>query len=127
MKNSEYKERKKAHKKALGKKVFWWKTGAIMTGVFAGIMIPTSILLSMFDNTLAAFMGGTFWELENPDSTAQYFTSDFNNNEEMIEYGKEVVKQVELEGAALLKNDNNTLPLSNGQKVSLFSNSSGLV
>lgn len=122
--DNEFKERKKIYKKELRKKVFWWKTGAIISGVFAGILIPTTVLLSMFDNTLAAFLGGTFWELQNPDMTALYYTSDFNSNEEMIEYGEEVVKQVELEGAALLKNDNNTLPLKSGQKVSLFSNSS---
>ena len=124
MKNNEFKERKKAHKKALNKKVFWWKTGSIITGVLAGIVIPLTVMVTMFDNTITAFMGGSFWELENPDENAQYFTSDFSSTEEMIEYGKEIVKQVEIEGATLLKNDNNCLPLSSGNKVSLFSNSS---
>ena len=124
MKNNEFKERKKAHRKALRKKVFWWKTGAIVTGILAGVVIPLNSILSMFDNTVAAFVGGSFWKLENPDETAQYFTGDFNSNEEMIEYGNNVIKQVELEGAALLKNDNFTLPLDSGKKVSLFSNSS---
>ena len=124
MDEKEFLEIKKNYLNSYRKKTSGWKIGSIVTGVLAGIIIPVSVLLTTFDNTIAAFVGGTFWELVNPDENAIYFKGDFASNEEMIEYGEEVIKQVELEGAALLKNDNNALPLAKNAKVSLFSNSS---
>ena len=72
---------------------------------------------------LPAF-GGSFWELQNEDANAQYYTSDFNSAEEMVNYGLALTQQVEAEGAALLMNNNNALPLAADAKVSTFSSSS---
>ena len=33
----------------------------------------------MFDNTIALFTGGTFWELENEDPNAVYYESYFDD------------------------------------------------
>ena len=44
--------------------------------------------------------------------------------EEMTDYGLEICQQVEAEGAVLLMNENNALPLAEGSAVSCFSNSS---
>lgn len=123
-KKKEFKERKKAYNKARRKAIRPWKGLNILSAVVAIIMIPATILLSMFDNTVAAFVGGTFWTLENADEHAQYFQSDFNSAEEMIEYGLALCETVEVEGAALLMNENNALPLDAGAKVSCFSGSS---
>lgn len=123
-KKKEFKARKKVYKKARRKAVRPWKGLSILTAVIAIIMIPATILLSMFDNTVAAFVGGTFWQLENADEHAQYFTSDFVSAEEMVAYGLDICKQVEAEGAALLMNENNALPLAANAKVSCFSGSS---
>ncbi|MBO5070586.1 MAG: glycoside hydrolase family 3 protein [Roseburia sp.] len=120
----EYKARKKTYHKARRKNIRPWKGLTILSAIVAIIMIPATILLNMFDNTVAAFVGGTFWQLENEDASATYFTSDFASAEEMIEYGLEICKQVEAEGAALLLNENNALPLEAGASVSCFSNSS---
>ena len=88
------------------------------------VFIPLSKILTSFDNTVAAFVGGTFWELQNEDPNAQYFTSDFTAAEEMVDYGLVLCQQVEAEGAALLMNNNNALPLAKDAKVSTFSSSS---
>ena len=72
---------------------------------------PLCTILNTFDNTVAAFVGGTFWKLENEDPNAQYFTTDFSSPEEMVDYGLTVAQQVEAEGAALLMN-NGALPLA---------------
>ena len=42
----------------------------------------------------------------------------------MVNYGLALTQQVEAEGAALLMNNNNALPLAADAKVSTFSNSS---
>lgn len=80
--------------------------------------------LKLFDNTAVLFLGGTFWELVDEDPNAIYYESDFATEQERNEAGAKLVKQVEAEGAALLTNINNTLPLSQNAKVSLFSTSS---
>lgn len=123
-KKKEFKARKKAYNKARRKAIRPWKGLTFLSAVIAVIMIPLTVVLSMFDNTVAAFVGGTFWKLENEDEHAEYFQSDFETAEEMTEYGLELCKQVEAEGAALLINENAALPLAAGAKVSCFSGSS---
>ena len=115
---------KKAYKKTKRKHITPWKILAIICAVMTIISIPLSIFLQKFDNTMAARFGGSFWELENEDTNAQYYTSDFNSAEEMVNYGLALTQQVEAEGAALLMNNNNALPLAADAKVSTFSSSS---
>ena len=100
-----------------------WKSLAILTLVLTLILGPTSIALQIFDNTVAAFVGGTFWKLVNADDSAQYFKTDFRSVEEMIAQGDALCQQVEAEGAVLLTN-NGALPLPAGSRMSCFSTSS---
>ena len=115
---------KKAYKKTKRKTVTPWKALTLISGPIAVIMAVATFALSMFDNTLAAFVGGDFHELVNKDPNAIYYESAFASPEEMVEYGLELCELVEAEGAALLMNENNALPLAKGSKVSCFSNSS---
>ena len=120
----EVKARKKAFRKAKHRAIRPWKGLSIVCAILAVIFVPLYSLLNVFDNSLAIFVGGTFWKLQNEDESAQYFTSDFESAEDMVDYGLQLVQQVEAEGAALLMNENNALPLAEGANVSLFSNSS---
>ena len=115
---------KKAYKKTKRKHITPWKILAIICAVVTIVSIPLSILLQKFDNSMAARFGGSFWKLQNEDTNAQYYTSDFNSAEEMVNYGLALTQQVEAEGAALLMNNNNALPLAADAKVSTFSSSS---
>ena len=124
MDKKERKAKKKAYKKARRKFNQPWKLLTIIFAVVAIIVAPVSYALDMFDNPAVLFLGGTFWELENEDANVQYYKGDFANEKERVEAGANLVYQVEAEGAALLKNDNKTLPLASGSKVSLFSTSS---
>lgn len=124
MGNQEKRNRKKAFRKAKHRAIRPWKGLSILFAIIAVITIPIYSVLSMFDNTIAAFVGGTFWKLENEDASAQRFTLDFQSVEEMTDYGLELCKLVEAEGAALLTNENGALPLGRNTSVSLFSNSS---
>ena len=122
----EVKARKKAFRKAKHRAIRPWKGLSIVCAILAVIFVPLYSLLNVFDNSLAIFVGGTFWKLKNEDQSAQYFTSDFESTEDMVDYGLQLVQQVEAEGAALLMNENNALPLSKDetQKLSLLGFSS---
>ena len=115
---------RKAIKKELNKAFGLWKKLSILLGIFTVIFWGTFKLLSVFDNTFAIMINEKFWILENEDPNAVYYKSDFESNEQMTEYGIDLVKRVESEGAALLKNENSALPLPKNAKVSLFSTSS---
>ena len=115
---------KKAYKKAKRKTITLWKVLTILCAIVMIISVPLSVLAAKFDNTMAARFGGSFWKLQNEDTNAQYYTSDFNSAEEMVNYGLALTQQVEAEGAALLMNNNNALPLAADAKVSTFSSSS---
>ncbi len=118
-----YKQEKKAYKAVKRKLVTPWKALTIFFLVLPLILAPLTIVLDMFDNTLAAMLGGSFHELVNEDPDAQYFVSDFETQDEMTAYGLELCRLVEAEGATLLLN-NGALPLAEGAKVSTLSSSS---
>ena len=53
-----------------------------------------------------------------------YYPSAYSDDAALASHEKEVCENLEAEGAVLLKNDNNTLPLAKTTKFSLFSTSS---
>ena len=125
---AEKKAQKKAFKKARRRARRPWKFLTLLSAPLAILFTIIFIVVSMFDNTVALFVGGTFWELENADKDAIYYEGDFKTEQERTEKGAELVKQVEAEGASLLMNekvnDKAALPLDKEAKVSLFSTSS---
>lgn len=122
MKNT--KENKKAYKKARRKATRPWKGITWISGILSIILILATVITTLFDNTFAVLIGGTFTTLVGEDKNAQYYASDFNTIEEKQQYEDWLCRQVEAEGAALLLNENNALPLESGAKVSCFSSSS---
>lgn len=120
----EHKIRKKAYKRARRKSHGLWKFLTWASGIFAVILTVAMAVVSSFDNTLALVTGGSFWKLEKEDPNAQYYIPEYATEEERLEAGYETVYQTEAEGAALLMNQNNALPLEQGARVSTFSSSS---
>lgn len=120
----EFKAKKKEFKRAKRKAFGLWKALTIISAPLAIILTIATVVVATFDNSFSIFVGGTFNNIKNKDENAVYFESDFDSKEEMVQYGIELTKQVEAEGAALLMNENNALPLEKGSKVSCFSNSS---
>ncbi len=121
---NEMKQQKKAFKKARRKATGLWSFLSWLCGILTVILLVATIVVGMFDNTVALFVNNTFWELENEDPNAVYYKEDFATQKDRVDKGYELVKQVEAEGAALLYNADNALPLGKGANVSLFSTSS---
>ena len=122
-KKAELKQLKKAYQKAKRQHVTLWKSLGIFFLVLALIFTVLAPVAKIFDNTMAAMMGGKFWDVIDEDPNAVYFKSDFENDQARLDAGKEICYQVEAEGAALLMN-NGALPLKEGAKVSTLSTSS---
>ncbi len=120
---SELKSLKRVYKREKRRRIGLWKSLAIISLLLSLILTPVYIVMSVFDNTVAAFFGGSFWELINEDPNAKYFEMDFATNDQMYDYGESICYQVEAEGAALLMN-NGALPLAQGARVSTLSSSS---
>lgn len=118
------KARKKEFKRARRKAYGLWKVLTWISAPLALLLTIAAIVVGTFDNSFSIFVGGTFNNMKNKDENAVYFESDFDSKEEMVQYGIELCKQVEGEGAALLMNENNALPLKEGAKVSCLSGSS---
>ena len=102
-------------------RIFGKIISVILTVLFV-IMIPLNVVVRMFDNTVALLLpGNSFWELVNKDENAQYFKGDYASEAERLAAGNALCYQLEAEGAALLLNSGNALPLANGAKVSTLS------
>lgn len=107
------------------------KTKLVVTGIL-GLILAILMAVTVVGNVLAfgkysnvltlnfGLEGGT----EQNYDTNQYFGRNASSAEEAAEQAEGLSKQIESEGAVLLKNNNNTLPLAAGNKVSCFSQSS---
>ena len=109
---------KKACKRAKRKYVTLWKTFAIIFLILTLILAPLCGIVKLAEGAVSAWLGGTFWELENRDENAIYYQADAINTQD-------ISHQVMAEGAVLLKNEGNVLPLAAGAKIS-FSGNDGL-
>ena len=120
---AELKRLKKECKRAKRKHVTLWKSLGITLLVFALLLSVGTIVVSIFDNTMAALLGGKFWTVIDEDPNAMPYKLDFASDAERLDAGAQICYQLEAEGAALLMN-NGALPLEAGAKVSTLSTSS---
>ena len=113
---------KKGKKKGSGV-VLWSILTVLFTVLFAGACIGSNLAFASAQAVNIALKTPTHKTVGKDDS-AVYYESDFSSVEELEAHDKEIAEQLTGEGAVLLKNDNNTLPLAAGSKVSTLSHSS---
>lgn len=116
----ELKQLKKACMREKRRYVTGWKTGTIVLLVTALLSAPLSIGAKVYDNAAAAVFGGSFRKLTHADSSANAFSMDYAGLEELRQAEEQLSKQVQAEGAVLLKNENQALPLQTGTQVNCF-------
>ena len=94
--------------------------GGIALGLSIVAAVGNALAFTTFDPVLTSFFGmeGTSEVSFNEN---QYFKRKFKTAEEASNYADELSCTIEGEGAVLLKNKDNFLPLKNKGKISLFS------
>ncbi|MDO4267696.1 MAG: glycoside hydrolase family 3 C-terminal domain-containing protein [Eubacteriales bacterium] len=102
---------------------------SILTAVSAVLLIAVIIgttIAFRYTTTINVALDVSTYKIVKGDAAGdtEYFKSDFASDEEREAYEAELCAAVEAEGAALLKNDNQALPLADGAKVSLFAHGS---
>lgn len=102
-----------------------------LTSVFGVIGVVGSVawgLTPLFKGQLDIALNVKTFEIKNTgndrNEDTEYYPSQYESDEDLAKDEKELCSNLEAEGAVLLKNDNNTLPLKKSTKFSMFSTSS---
>lgn len=103
----------------------WSGVTAVTAVLTVGAVIGTTVA-NRFATTINVALGTETYKIIKGESgeNTDYFVSGFASDEERVAYEEALCALVEAEGAALLKNDNQALPLAAAAKVSLFGHGS---
>ena len=95
----------------------------VVTTFFLGVLLTGTVIASENSTAISNALGTPNFKVENVgdvDVDTDYYKSRYTKLADLINDGKALVEEIEAEGVVLLKNENNTLPLAQGKKVSLF-------
>lgn len=94
------------------------------TTVVYGVSFTGNLIaLENADAINSALGTASFKTVKSEDADSQdteYYKSDYEDLGSLIQAGADMTEEVMSEGAVLLKNDNNALPLASASKVSVF-------
>ncbi|MFA6819682.1 MAG: glycoside hydrolase family 3 N-terminal domain-containing protein [Bacteroidaceae bacterium] len=109
-------------KKIIGNKILWSVLSVTFAATFIGLIIGTTYAWK-YERMVNTYLNISETDSQT-NSDGQYFTSDYESEDDLATYEEKLCAEIEGEGATLLKNDNNALPLAAKSNVSLFSRSS---
>ena len=101
-----------------------WLITSIVFGVLAVVMAVLLGVGTYHEDIINVYLEAPTQQIIPEEGAKIYYWTEYATEEELVEYGKQVCYDIESEGATLLKNDNDALPLPEGAKVSCFSQSS---
>lgn len=103
----------------------WLSCGCVglVLAIVLGIAMP---IVSQYETVINQFLHAQTFKVVRGDTQGdtEYFKSQYTTQDDLAAHEKELCAQVMAEGASLLRNDNAALPLPEGAKISLFSQSS---
>ncbi len=101
----------------------------VLLTVLTGFSFTGSAIAFENVEVISDALGAKTYEIIQDESAAnedtEYYKSDYADIPSLIEAGKAMVEEVVAEGAVLLKNENNALPLAEGERsISVFGTTS---
>jgi beta-glucosidase len=95
-------------------------TYVLCIAIVVGLIIGNQYALK-YQNLISVYLNQSSQKIVSAEGeSSDYYTSDFNNEEERVAYLQELGTKIEAEGIVLLKDDNDALPLATGSKISVF-------
>lgn len=89
-------------------------------------LIIGNIYAMAYKQIISVYFGHSTNKVVSTDDKVdtQYYKTSFSSKEELKSYSEKLAQEIVEEGIVLLKNDNKTLPLSHGAKVTLLGQNS---
>ena len=95
-------------------------TYILCIAIVAGLIIGNNYALK-YQNLISVYFNQSTQKIVSAENeSSDYYTSDYNSEEERTKHLQEVGTEIESEGIVLLKNENAALPLAAGSKISVF-------
>ena len=104
-----------------------WIVTSVISVVLIIAMIVANIMTIAYEGVINLALGTVTTTVQadpNDKTDTEYFKSAYSSAEEVKAAGMAIAENLTEEGAVLLKNDNNALPIANTAKVSVFGHSS---
>ena len=102
-------------------KVRLWSVLTGLTAILTVAAIVGNIIANQYATTINVALNASTYKIIHGENTGdtEYFKKGFASDEEREAYEAELCATVEAEGAALLKNENNALPLAPAPALSI--------
>jgi len=104
-----------------------WRVLTVVTAFLLTISVAAMVILTEYATMINGALNITNIRMEetgNGSEDTVRFKSEFSTMDELLEHQTALARELEAEGAVLLKNEGGVLPLPQGATVSLFSRSS---
>lgn len=101
-----------------------WIVLTAITAVFLAVCIAAIPITQGFATVISAALNAKTQKIIEDEGAEIYYWTAWDNEEELVAHEAELCRQIEGEGAALLINRDNTLPLAKDTKFTPFSQSS---
>lgn len=99
----------------------------LVFAVFLAIVIGLSVIGGLYADAINDALQIRLWRIENIGETnedTEYYKSKYSSVSELMVDKEELIRRICAEGAVLLKNKHNALPVARGSRVSLFGRNS---
>lgn len=97
-----------------------------ITIILTVVLVVGNVVILSYSQIVTGFLGQSSSKLvpAKGEEPVDYFTSDFDSNEALHDYSKQLGQEIVEEAIVLLKNQEKALPLASGDKVSLLGQNS---
>ena len=101
-----------------------WTVLTVITALLLVVCIVAIPVTNMFATAINVALGAATQKIIPEADATIYFWTNYENEADLVAFERQLCRDIESEGAALLINRDNTLPLAAGTKITPFSQSS---